>query len=51
MPTRVGVLAESPHFGLNELTVLLDVIADRVLLETPAPLTSGEPDRLALAPR
>ncbi len=45
----VGVLAESPHFGLNELTVLLDVIADRLLLETPAPLTSGEPDRLALA--
>jgi Protein of unknown function (DUF2785) len=45
----VGVLAESPHFGLNELTVLLDVIADRLLLETPAPLASGEPDRLALA--
>ena len=45
----VGVLAGSPHFGLNELTVLLDVIADRLLLETPAPLTSGEPDRLALA--
>jgi hypothetical protein len=42
-------LADSPHFGLTELTVLLDVIADRVLLETPAPLTSGEPDRLALA--
>jgi hypothetical protein len=45
----VGMLAESPHFGLNELTVLLDVIADRLLLETPVPLTSGEPDRLALA--
>jgi hypothetical protein len=45
----VGVLADSPHFGLNELTVLLDVIADRVLLESPAPLTSGEPDRLARA--
>jgi len=43
------VLADSPHFGLNELTVLLDVIADRVLLATPAPLTSGELDRLALA--
>jgi hypothetical protein len=42
-------LADSPHFGLTELTVLLDVIADRVLLETPVPLTSGEPDRLALA--
>ena len=45
----VGVLAESPHFGLTELTVLLDVVADRVLLATPAPLTSGEPDRLAAA--
>jgi len=45
----VGRLADSPHFGLNELTVLLDVIADRVLIETPTPLISGEPDRLALA--
>ena len=45
----VGCLADSQHFGLTELTVLLDVIADRVLLETPATLTSGEPDRLALA--
>jgi hypothetical protein len=45
----IGVLAESPHFGLNELTVLLDVLADRVLEETPAPLSSGEPDRLARA--
>jgi hypothetical protein len=45
----VGRLAASNHFGLTELTVLLDVIADRVLLETPTPLSSGEPDRLALA--
>ncbi len=45
----LGVLAESTHLGLNELTVLLDVIADRVLEETPAPLTSGEHDRLARA--
>lgn len=45
----LGVLAESPHLGLNELTVLLDVVADRILLPTPVPLTSGEPDRLALA--
>jgi hypothetical protein len=45
----VAVLANSPHMGLNELTVLLDVIADRVLMETPTPLTSGEPDRLAVA--
>jgi hypothetical protein len=45
----LGVLAESPHFGLTELTVLLDVVADRILLPTPAPLGSGEPDRFALA--
>jgi hypothetical protein len=45
----LGVLAASPHFGLNELTVLLDVIADRVLMETSTPLISGEPDRMALA--
>jgi hypothetical protein len=45
----LGVLARSAHLGLNELTVVLDVIADRILLPTPAPLTSGEPDRLALA--
>jgi hypothetical protein len=45
----IGCFAASPHFGLTELTVLLDVIADRVLIETPAPLTSGEPDRLAHA--
>jgi hypothetical protein len=45
----VGRLADSPHFGLTELTVLLDVIADRVIVETPRPLTNGEPDRLALA--
>jgi hypothetical protein len=45
----IRVLADSPHFGLNELTVLLDVVADRVVLETPAPLSSGEPDRLARA--
>ena len=45
----IGVLAASPHFRLPELTVLLDVVADRVLIPTPAPLTSGEPDRLAAA--
>jgi hypothetical protein len=45
----IGVLAGSAHFGLTELTVLLDVVADRVLLETPVPLSSGEPDRLARA--
>jgi hypothetical protein len=45
----IGVLAASAHLGLNELTVLLDVVADRVVAETPAPLSSGDPDRLALA--
>jgi hypothetical protein len=45
----IAILAESSHFRLQELTVLLDVIADRVLLETPTPLWSGEPDRLAKA--
>jgi Protein of unknown function (DUF2785) len=45
----VMVLAESSYLGLNELTVLLDVVADRVLAETPAPLSCGEPDRLARA--
>lgn len=45
----VSCLADSQHFGLTELTVLLDVIADRVLIETPTALSSGEPDRLAAA--
>lgn len=45
----LGCLAQSRHFGMTELTVLLDVVADRVLLPTPTPLTSGEPDRLARA--
>ncbi|MGC4111074.1 MAG: DUF2785 domain-containing protein [Nocardioides sp.] len=44
----LGTLAMSPHFGLTELTVLLDVVADRVLTPGP-PLTHGEPDRLAAA--
>jgi hypothetical protein len=45
----IGALADSPHLGLNELTVLLDVVADRVVLETPTPLWDGEHDRLAFA--
>jgi hypothetical protein len=45
----IWALAASSHFGLNELTVLLDVIADRVLEPTPVPLSAGEPDRLARA--
>ena len=45
----LGALARSPYFGATELTVLLDVVADRVLdQETPA-LLHGEPDRIAHA--
>lgn len=45
----IGELARSPQLGATELTVLLDVLADRVLLPTTLPLSGGEPDRLALA--
>jgi len=45
----VGCLSASPHFGLNELTVLLDVIADRLTLPVDAPFAHGEPDRMAAA--
>lgn len=44
----VGALARSRHFGVHELTVLLDVMADR-LLTIDVPLLCGEPDRMALA--
>lgn len=42
-------LARSRHFGPLELTVLLDVIADRVLARTPYVWRHGEDDRLAYA--
>ena len=45
----VAALAASPHFGLAELTVLLDVIADRLLVPAGHLLVSGEPDRIAQA--
>jgi hypothetical protein len=45
----IGRLAESRHIGLNELVVLLDVLADRALAPTNVLLASGEPDRLAAA--
>jgi hypothetical protein len=45
----LGCLARSPHFWIHELTVLLDVIADRLLLPADAVFTAGEPDRLAAA--
>lgn len=44
----IGSLAGSRHFGVNELTVLLDVVADRLLLDD-TPLLCGEPDRMAQA--
>ncbi len=45
----LGVLARSTHVGLHELTVLLDVIGDRVLAPGDWVYVHGEPDRLALA--
>jgi hypothetical protein len=45
----IGALAGSPHFGATELTVLLDVLADRVLLPVEQTYAHGEPDRIAMA--
>lgn len=45
----LGTIAGSPHLGTPELTVLLDVIADRLLLPVDQLFVSGEPDRLAMA--
>jgi hypothetical protein len=45
----LGTLARSPHVAANELTVVLDVIADRVLLPVDRLFSNGEPDRLAAA--
>ena len=45
----IGALANSPHLGRNELTVMLDVLADRLLLPTGALFGAGEPDRMAAA--
>jgi hypothetical protein len=45
----LGVLAHSPHFAANELTVILDVVADRLLLPVDQLFSNGEPDRLAAA--
>jgi len=44
----ISALAGSRHFGVHELTVLLDVLADR-LLTIDLPLLCGEPDRMAHA--
>lgn len=43
----LGSLASSEAVGRLELTVLLDVVADRLLLPNDEHLVHGEPDRLA----
>ncbi|MFT4188029.1 MAG: DUF2785 domain-containing protein [Aeromicrobium sp.] len=45
----LAALARSRHFGAMELTVLLDVVADRVLAPTAHVWRHGEEDRLAYA--
>jgi hypothetical protein len=45
----IGTLAQSPHFATNELTVFLDVLADRLLTTGAGLLLAGEPDRMAAA--
>ncbi len=45
----IAALAASEAMQRLELTVLLDVVADRLLLPTDHFLTHGEPDRLARA--
>lgn len=45
----LGTLAEAESVGRLELTVLLDVLADRLLAPTEYHLVNGEPDRLAAA--
>lgn len=45
----LAALARSRHFGRLELTVLLDVVADRVLTPTAYIWRHGEDDRLAYA--
>lgn len=45
----IGALAGSPHLGTPELTVLLDVLADRLLASPGTLLLAGEPDRIATA--
>jgi hypothetical protein len=45
----IGTLAESPHLGQAELTVLLDVLADRLTLLVDTQFVHGEPDRMAAA--
>jgi hypothetical protein len=45
----ISAFAASRYFNRDELTVLLDVLAERLLIETEYRLVSGECDRLAHA--
>jgi hypothetical protein len=45
----VGTLAASRHLGSDELTVMLDVIAERLLIPTDHVVSQDEADRLAFA--
>ncbi len=45
----LGTLAESPHVAAAELTVILDVIGERVTQPVDQLFVNGEPDRLAAA--
>jgi Protein of unknown function (DUF2785) len=45
----IGVLADSPYFAAAELTVLLDVLADRLLDIRTDVFLAGEADRMATA--
>lgn len=47
----LAALARSPRLGRNELVVLLDVLADRLLAPTEEFFVAGEVDRMALAVR
>ncbi|MFT4288244.1 DUF2785 domain-containing protein [Nocardioides sp.] len=45
----LATLARSPHVGPPELSVILDVVADRVMARTETVFALVEPDRLAAA--
>lgn len=45
----LGTLADSPHVTAPELGVVLDVVAERVVLPVDRLFAHGEPDRLAAA--
>lgn len=45
----LGTLARSPHVQKPELTVILDVVADRLVARVDRLFSNGEPDRLVHA--